>query len=130
MRLWRRRPARRQAAAILVLCVLSLVFALLGANIALRAFSAQTVRTQFADVDTQAHLARHGRLALGVPLVDWGVGTDARGLPLSIKAKINNVNRDRAQTAIGPNPKAPQRSLAQVRADGKRVIGVETVATL
>jgi predicted phosphodiesterase len=105
-----------------LVAVLCLAGAIIGASVSLRAFSPMTVHTKLADVQTQTHLSTHGRFALKVPVVDWGIRADARGLPLDMKAQVARVDRERAATAIGPDPAAPRRTLAQVRQDGHRVI--------
>lgn len=101
---------------------LACALALAGAWLALRAFSEQTVSTEFAQVHTQTHLAREGSLSLNVPVVNWGVKTPAKGLPMALEAQIDKVDRERAATAIGPDPDAPKRSLATIKKDSRHVV--------
>lgn len=115
-------PRLQKPAKMLAFVVLACALALAGAWLSLRAFSGQTVNTRFAKVTTQAHLASHGSLSLSVPVVDWGVTARAKGLPLAVDAQIDAIDRAKAAGAIGPDPATPRKSLAQVKADGRRVV--------
>jgi predicted phosphodiesterase len=114
--------AQRHTLRLVAVSLLCIVAAVCGADIALRAFSQETIRTDLADVTTSTRLSREGHMELRVPVVDWGVRSDAHGLPLAVKAEVARIDRDGARTAIGPDPGAPKRTLAQVKRDGEKVI--------